>query len=184
MQKNKPTSLDYAILGLVYQEPRTGYGIRKVFETTALGNYSSSPGTIYPALKRLLKLELVEKQPKGESSKTLFYLTSLGKKTLQLWLAQPLEQKDIEKRIDEFFLRFAFMDDLLCQEQIIDFLQSFHDLLHTYLKELESFHQTASSDLPLHGRLAFEHGIASYKTTLKWCDSTLQYFIKTKNNES
>ena len=31
----------------------SGYDLRKVFEETALGNYSSSPGAIYPALSRL-----------------------------------------------------------------------------------------------------------------------------------
>jgi DNA-binding PadR family transcriptional regulator len=57
----KITSLDYAILGLMYQKPSSGYGIRMQFETTAIGNYSSSPGAVYPALDRLQKLGLVIK---------------------------------------------------------------------------------------------------------------------------
>ena len=41
------TPLSYALLGLMQMEPRSGYALRKVFETTPLGGYSSSPGSIY-----------------------------------------------------------------------------------------------------------------------------------------
>lgn len=184
MTKKQPTSLDYAILGLIHQEPRTGYGIRKVFETTALGNYSSSPGTIYPALKRLLKLGLVESKPTKAGKKNVFHLTVAGEKALQNWLAQPILQTDIEKKNDELFLRFAFMDDLLSQSQKMEFLTTFRDLLQNYIQQLEHYHQVESSHLPLHGRLAFEHGIATYKTTLDWCEKTLQLFTKMGKNEN
>jgi len=44
--------LELALLGLVLREQRSGYALRKVFAETALGGNSSSPGAIYPALKR------------------------------------------------------------------------------------------------------------------------------------
>ena len=47
------SSLDCAILGLLSRRPGSGYDIRRVFQTTALGRYSDSPGSIYPAIKRL-----------------------------------------------------------------------------------------------------------------------------------
>jgi len=53
----KHTLLDYAILGLIQDHALSGYAIRKMFEETALGHYSSSPGTIYPALNRLQKFD-------------------------------------------------------------------------------------------------------------------------------
>ncbi|MBX2878146.1 MAG: PadR family transcriptional regulator, partial [Saprospiraceae bacterium] len=53
MKKTSPTRLDYAIMGLLIGGPLSGYQIRQIFETSEMGNYSSSPGSIYPALKRL-----------------------------------------------------------------------------------------------------------------------------------
>jgi len=47
------TVLGYALLGLLQQKAQSGYELRKVFAETAMGNYSSSPGAIYPALERL-----------------------------------------------------------------------------------------------------------------------------------
>ena len=85
----KPTLLDYAILGLIQDRPLSGYGIRKLFEETALGNYSSSPGTIYPALKRLQKFELVEKITQRRVTKTSFQITKKGVLVLKNWLIPP-----------------------------------------------------------------------------------------------
>ena len=173
MKKIRPTSLDYAILGLVHQRPRSGYGIRKEFETTALGNYSSSPGAIYPALSRLQKLGLILKGPIGDTNKHKFRCTEQGEYMLKEWFLKPLELKDIAKKLDELLLRFAFMDELLDKEQKLNFLRALKDLLKTYIEELKDFRQREFQNLPLHGRLSFEHGIASYKTTFNWCKKAI-----------
>ena len=106
----KPTSLDYAILGLVNQQPQTGYGIRKAFETTALGNYSSSPGVIYPALKRLQELGLVVNATINDTNKKKFHCTEEGESILKEWLLKPIEVTDIAKYLNDLLLRFAFME--------------------------------------------------------------------------
>ena len=174
-----PTLLDYAILGLIQNQSLSGYRIRKIFEETALGNYSSSPGTIYPALKRLQKFELAEKKESSDSNKTSFQITQKGIEALRRWLTKPLEKKDVEKKIEELFLRFAFMDTLVDKKQKINFLSAFRNLLSDYIGELQAYHLAEAIHLPLHGRLAFEHGIASCKTTLKWCKRALSEIEKT-----
>ncbi len=167
------THLDYAILGLIYQKPSTGYEIRKVFDTTALGNYSSSPGSIYPVLKRLKNSELVV-QENADSGRKLFVITRQGEMALKTWLTAPIESSDIAKKLDIILLRFAFMEDLVTQEDSIKFLESLKDQVATYLKGLKEFHRNGSKDMRLHGRLAFEHGIESYQTTLRWIQRTLR----------
>ena len=170
----KPTLLDLAILGLIQDQPLSGYGIRKVFEETAMGNYSNSPGTIYPALKRLEKFELVEKVSQKETSKTGFQITKKGLEQLKNWLIQPIEKKEVEKKTDELLLRFVFMENLVDKEQKKLFLHSFYDLLKAYILELQAYYSKESDQMPLHARLAFQHGIESNKTTLKWCKKTIK----------
>ncbi len=182
-QKSKniqPTLIDHAILGLISPAPMSGYAIRKVFETTAMGNYSSSPGTIYPALKRLQKLALVEKKKSEEDDKNKFSITSQGKQIFKAWLTKPLDQNDVAKKLDEVLLRFGFMDTIINNQAKVVFLESLRGLLTDYAGQLENYHKKEFDNLPLHGRLAFEHGIESYKSTLKWCEKTLLIF--TKNN--
>ena len=169
----KPTLLDYAILGLIQGQPLSGYSIGKMFEKTALGNYSSSPGTIYPALNRLQKFELVKKQTQSENGKTCFEITKTGILILQNWFLKPVEKTDVVKRTDELLLRFGFMEALVNKKQRINFLASFQNLLNNYIKELQAYYNKESNKMPLHGRLAFQYGIDSNKTTLKWCKKAI-----------
>ena len=169
----KPTLLDFAILGLIQDQPLSGYGIRKVFEETAMGNYSNSPGTIYPAIKRLEKFELVEKAAQKDTGKTAFQITKMGLSELKKWLTRPIEKKEVEKKLDELLLRFAFMENLVSKQQKIQFLHALQDLLKNYVQELQGYYSKESDQMPLHARLAFQHGIETNKTTLKWCKKTI-----------
>src|SRR5690606_8869973 len=54
------TTLEYALIGLIRECPRSGYELRKVFVETAMAGYSGSPGAIYPALRRLEADGLIE----------------------------------------------------------------------------------------------------------------------------
>ncbi|MEN8123942.1 MAG: PadR family transcriptional regulator [Bacteroidota bacterium] len=174
MTQKKPTLLDFAILGLIHQKAQTGYQIRKTFADTAMGNYSSSPGTIYPALNRLQKMDLIEKIQQKGSDKLVFQIKNSGVEILKKWLIKPLEKEDIEKKNHEVLLRFAFMDSLVSLKQKIVFLKSFETLQTEYVHELQTYFDEAAKDMPLHGRLAFEYGIVSGKTTLKWCKKVIK----------
>ena len=166
-----PTFLDYAILGLLQRQSLSGYRIRKIFETTALGNYSSSPGTIYPALKRLKKLGLIiQGRKSGDPANTPnpFAITPEGVEILARWLGKPLESEDISKRMEETMLRFVFMENLLPEEQKIGFLKSFISETQEYIKTLLSNFENESHRMSLHSKLALENGIASCRTNLRW----------------
>jgi len=114
----KPTLLDYATLGLIQDQPLSGYAILKKIEETALGNYSRSPGTIYSALNRLQKFELVKKTVQGKTGKTWFEITTNGVLILQKWFSKPIEKSDVKKKTDELLLRFGFMETLVEKKEL------------------------------------------------------------------
>jgi len=164
------THIDYAVLGLVKQDAMSGYQIRMTFEKTALGNFSTSPGTIYPALKRLESLGAIEKRRHSNGkTRDLFTITRTGLGALVTWLSQPVSQRDVAKNHELQLLRFAFMGGTISRESMIRFLKSFESATAAYIRELEAFQKAESGNLTLSGSLAFAHGIASYKTTLRWC---------------
>ncbi len=172
------TSLDYAILGLLLPEAKTAYAIRMIFKSTAMGNYSSSPGTIYPATHKLRKLGLVTEKKKGSG---LLKITSKGKTRMKAWLTQTITLESVAKESHILILKFAFMDHLVSENEKVLFLQSFEELTRTYLKSLEAYHRSEESEqLLLHGRLSFEYGLASLKTQLSWIKSALRT-IKSKS---
>ena len=174
MSQIRITTLDFAILGLLIQEPRSGYALRKVFENTAMGNYSSSPGSIYPAINKLKKQGFIRQASGERDNNRALEITEEGKKVFKNWLTQPISETDIAKSSDILVLKFAFMDHAIDHADQVIFLQSFVRHTENYLSYLKSYHQQASSAMPLHGRLAFEYGIVSFEAQLKWGKSALK----------
>ena len=165
----KTTTLDYIILGLIQQEPLTGYRIRKTFEDTALGNFGGSPGTIYPALKRLEKNKLISKQHVEESTKSNFSISAEGLKQLRSWLEMPPSASEVRKNMELQVLKFAFMDPMTDSKRKIEYLETLKFELENYLKELEQFFRKEKNNMPQTGMIAFEHGLMSYQTSIEWC---------------
>jgi DNA-binding PadR family transcriptional regulator len=129
------TTLGFALIGLLHKGPLSGYDLRKIFQTTPMGHYSSSPGAIYPALRRLEEQGLVSGSvERGQSlrPRKTFRPTRRGTQALRAWLAQPVTRDDVVFNLDVLLLRFAFMGNLSDAEETRRFLQSL-------VKELEGY---------------------------------------------
>lgn len=178
----KITSLSYALLGLLSQEPKTGYALRNVFALTPMGAFSSSPGSIYPALDKLVKLALIIKTKKLANQKPMFQLTDLGRSTLVAWLSQEVAFADVAKKPELILLRFSFLESIDDRLLTIRFLTSFKTALSQHLDYLNAFMQSKEGDLlSVYGRLAMESGIEQYKTHVKWVEKAMTEFNKVSN---
>lgn len=165
------TTLGFALLGLIHQEPRSGYDLCKIFETTPLVHYSSSPGAIYPALRRLERDGLLAGQVEKRSSlrpRRVFELTESGVEALAAWVAQPVTHDDIVWRVEELMLRFSFMGQLVDGATTTAFLGQLADGIDVVVEGLERHLSTMRDVEPPHGRLALEHGIESYRGLARW----------------
>jgi len=175
------TSLWYAILGLLMAGNLTGYGIRKIFETTPLGTYSSSPGTIYPALKKLREKGLVartEMESEGSAAKKVFCITGKGEKTLKRWLLKPVTRDQVRLHPEILMLRFAFMDYLNDPQAKIRFLEAFRDESARLVKEITAFREAEKEVMPINGLLALDSGILGTKAKVKWASYALKVLRK------
>ena len=166
------TSLDYAILGLLRQKNRTGYQIRQIFETTAMGNYSSSPGSIYPAINKLKAASLVQKTD-FEAPRSPFCITDQGAKSLSSWLRIPIASEDFPKNIAGLMLRFALMDNRVAIKYKLSFLEAFRENAEVYLDSLQKFRSSQETHQPMNGLLAVEHGIEVYRAHIRWASRTI-----------
>jgi DNA-binding PadR family transcriptional regulator len=160
--------LGYALLGLIKTGPRSGYALRMVFETTPISTYSSSPGSIYPALKALEKAGLVEQRPPA-GAKRVFHLTETGESALRTWLTAPVEQEEVGKRLDMALLRFAFLEVQQDRAATLSFLDSFEAAAKANAASLERFLSGAGGTaLSLQSRIAVEHGLKSTNCSAAW----------------
>jgi DNA-binding PadR family transcriptional regulator len=179
MSKTSLTPLAYAILGLLHIEPRTGYSLRKVFETTPMGHYSSSPGAIYPALKRLEERFLASSEIDNTTRlrpKQVYAPTKAGVDVLREWVSLPVSNQDVVDRLDELMLRFSFMGTLLDAVASYKFLLQMARSLEAYVETLEQVLSTIPEAGPPHGRLALLSGIENYRTQARWARRAMRSF--------
>jgi PadR family transcriptional regulator AphA len=174
-KRNIDSDLSLAILGLLSIQPLSGYGLRKVFLTTAMGYFSASPGAIYPALHKLEEAGLV----KGtvENAKTLrprmaYALTPSGRTALKSALSRPITREDVIRRLDTLILRFSFMDGLVPKEGILEFLRSFWTGIEAYLEVLDAEVQRDALRYSLCARAALEQGQDNFRMNARWAKRT------------
>lgn len=164
------TPLNYALLGMVRQQPRSGYALRKMFETTPLGNYSSSPGSIYPALKKLVVAGLLESQAMGRGNHYL--ITPQGERVLETWFAQPLGD---EEGADMALMRFALLHDHPNRQLTLDFLQAFANNSRRQVASLKAFMDgDVWQQMSVQSRLAVQYGLRTAQASVDWADDALK----------
>ena len=177
------SQLGFALLGLIQQQPMSGYDLRKVFATTALGSYSDSPGAIYPALKRLAARGLVRSSVEKSGSlrtRRVFAVTADGLSAFKAWLKSPVTRKDIVRRADDLLLRFAFMDQAIGPSHSLRFLEQFTEQVAIYKDELRQFLSVHRNDMPGSAQLALESGIQQYSAHLDWARSSIAVYQRRK----
>ncbi len=176
-QKNDLSTLALAILGLISQRPLTGYDLRKIFATTPMGHFSSSPGAIYPALKRIEEASWIRAVTAGEHThrpRVAYEITARGLKVLREHLSQPVTPEDVIWHMDDLMMRFAFMDGIVGREMTVRFLQDFAARIDAHVADLRRYFESARSILPPCGKLAMENGIQSYEMNARWARRAIQ----------
>lgn len=183
MRTSDISILGYALLGLIHQKPSSGYDLRRMFAETAMGNYSSSPGAIYPALERLAGRGLIagEVQASGGLRRRLYRLTPSGETELRKWLVRPIERDDVMRGASDLMLRFAFIETALGVEAAV-FLQRFRMELKTYVSSLNSYLQENETKMPLSARLALESGIRGYQSLQQWTEYPILTYRQSQLN--
>lgn len=179
--------LGFALLGLLHQQPMSGYDLRKMFTSTAMGSFSDSPGAIYPALKRLETRGLVRatvEASNGLRQRRVFRNTPRGLAALKTWLRKPVMRDDVVRGLDGVMLRFSFMDRTLGEQQSVRLLEQMADQIAAYIPELRQYLASHAPEMPMSGRLALECGIYAYEAQLKWAKSSLAQYQHAKEARS
>jgi len=180
---NRNSPLAFALLGLIWQEARSGYDLRKFFSSTPMISFSDSPGAIYPALRRLEQRGLVRghmADGHGLRRRRIFELTARGRAEFKRWQTQPITRNDVVRNMNALMLRFAFMDQFAEKGAALRFLKAFHKELAEYLPSLRKYLKSTREHMPQSGRLALESGIQAYETQLRWIKAAMRTYMHSK----
>jgi DNA-binding PadR family transcriptional regulator len=171
------SSLSLAILGLVSLGPLSGYDLRKIFTTTPMGHFSTSPGAIYPALRRLERRGLIKGEVKKRDTlrpRQTFEITVEGLRALKEILLKPVAVGDVKWNLDSLVLRFAFMGKILGKRKSIRFLEELVTQTDAHIGALEEHLETNRGGMPATAVYALEHGIATYHATVRWAHNVIK----------
>jgi len=167
------TPLEYALLGLLEMAPSSGYDVKKVFDNTPLAHFSSSPGAIYPALKRLAKKGLLEATLDTTTEarpRRVFSLTGAGRQALLEWLHQQVSEDELVRDGRSPMLRFALAEGHLSPDEVVAYLEGLGRVVRAYLQKLYAHREDVKGIEQLHPRLALEDGIRGYEAMAGWVD--------------
>jgi DNA-binding PadR family transcriptional regulator len=165
MEQLSPTA--YVILGLVRNEPRSGYEIKAVVDASTRFFWAASYGQIYPELKRLAEAGLVTgvEAPTGGRRRTVYEITADGEEELRAWLRQPPQTYEMR---EEGLLKLFFADALPRQEgaEILRAMRAHRLGELAQLRAIEPLAQEKDDPFPL---MVLRSGIEFTEWFADWC---------------
>lgn len=168
--------LAYALLGLLARESASGYDLRKVFQESLLGLYSDSPGSIYPALRRLESEGLVRaRSAAGGRRRRLLSITADGRRALEAWLREPPDVGRTVRDRGSVELRLAFLHDVLPRADLPHFLETYASSLDQLRAVAEAARDATHDTLSASAQVALDMGIHRMRSTATWCRRTARH---------
>lgn len=165
-------TLGHALLGVLAERPRTGYGLLKHFEQSLAYAWPASHSQIYPELAKLLDAGLIregEPLPRGGRP---YEITEDGLAQVRGWLRDTEPSRTVRS---EATLRLFFLW-LLEQEEAEAYLRAEAERASIVLAELEQIAQQKDLDSPKTRayRIALELGLRTMRARLEWAEWALE----------
>ncbi len=170
------TDFEQVLLGVIASEPRSGYGLKKMFSSSPASVYQPSPGALYPALRRLEErgLLLAEKHvSSGRRALRLYQVTEAGLAAYLKWLRKPVVPETVGADLGQHLMRFSLMENYLERAEVIAFLADLGDALDGFVRGMEQFVASRQETLRQHAGLAVEHGLAIHRASREWVRSAM-----------
>lgn len=170
------TTLDRALLGIIDRGRASGYDIHRLFSATPMAVFSSSPGSIYPALARLERRGLLRARLDSATEarpRRVYSITRQGVAALEAWLREPVTREELVRDARLPVLRFSLAERRLTRAQAISYLEGYRRALADYGKELESYLEQLEGGEELHPALALRSGIDGFRCQARWVDHAI-----------
>jgi DNA-binding PadR family transcriptional regulator len=170
------TGFEQVLLGVIADQPRSGYGLKKLFGSSPASVYQPSPGALYPALRRLEDRGLLRAErtvSSGGRAQRVYTVTAAGRAEHLAWLREPVVPATVAADLQQHLMRFSHMESQLPRAEVIGFLEDLAAALSGFVTSIEQLRATAQGPGGQHGPLALDHGIAVYRASLEWTESAI-----------
>jgi DNA-binding PadR family transcriptional regulator len=167
----------YVVLGMLMEEPLTGYALRQRIAGSVGHFWSESFGQLYPTLRQLAAEGLVEakaaRRGPGRAGAT-YAVTPRGKGVLAAWVAQP---PAIEPMRNELLLK-VFFGGAVTPDVTARNLEAIAARIRAQRAVLEGVARGFDAQASCHAdapywKLTLEFGLRFMRTALEWIDHAL-----------
>jgi DNA-binding PadR family transcriptional regulator len=162
-------STAYVILGMVREQPRSGYEIKATVDGTTRFFWAASYGQIYPELRRLAEAGLVvgSDAPTGGRRRTVYEITADGEEELVAWLRRPPETYELR---EEGLLKLFFAAALEPSEAvgIVRAMRDHRLAANAQLRAMKPMAEAEAKEDP-YPLLVLESGLEFTEWFADWC---------------
>jgi PadR family transcriptional regulator AphA len=169
-------SFRHFALGLLNQQPMSGYDIKRYFKILGWLIDGPSFGNIYSSLRLLLQegLATVEVVPQeNKPSRKVYSVTEAGRQVLREWIEQPIAANSSLKA---FVMRLTLAGSF-SQAKLIEHLEQRRNQVSVHRTALEQTAESLEGAADTQG-LMLEYGMALAATEMQWLDSTIDRLSK------
>ena len=178
------TTLEYIILGVLSVAPQSGYSVVGTLEN-GVYRWRASPGSIYPALKRLERNKIItsELEVVNETqSRKVYHLLPQGEELIDQWITEPPTERELLDEHNIMLVKFLFAENRLTPEQVLAWLDEYEKRMDTFDAKLRIIHELAKNVASPHQKLIYKSIALERIAQRRWVKSARQYLLREDNN--
>lgn len=160
-------SLRIAALGLLAQQPGSGYDLLKHFEKSMANVWPATQSQLYGELNKLADAGLIEVSDIGPRGRKEYRITESGRAELRRWVANPHEDPPFRSA----GLLRVFLLGEIPPDEARDYAVSMAERADAEVKRLKALRDSiawADDDASFYGYAALEHGLRTHAMEAEW----------------
>ena len=162
-------SLRIAALGLLAQEPGSGYDLLKHFQTSMANVWPATQSQLYGELNKLADAGLIEVSDIGPRGRKEYRITGAGRAELRRWVANPQDDPPFRSA---GLLRLFLLGEVP-REQAREHVVAMAEHAEAEVKRLEALRDSidwTNGDGLFYGRAALEYGLRMNAMAGEWAN--------------
>jgi len=169
----------FAILGMLFDKPRSGYEIKTFMLQSTVHFWQESDASIYPMLKKLESEGKVtsRSESRGKRERNVFEITPAGKKEFIKWLDFPVVDEETHR--NELLLKLFFSANaskeevikklLVEQKKVRDAERQFEDIEENLLSQVPDSHPHKQFWM-----MTLRYGVINAKAETQWLSECIK----------
>ncbi len=162
-------SLRHAALGLLSQEPASGYDLLKKFKLSMDNMWPATQSQLYGELNKLADAGLIKVADLGPRGRKEYAITDAGREELYRWMTSPQQDPPIRNAA---MLRVFLLGQLTPSQarEYLERLRSVSEEEHAHFEQILDTYDWAADDDAFFARAVLEQGLRWTQHEIDWAN--------------